>query len=52
MDCLVLPVIASQVKSSHSHSIVNEPFILININGLAIDVDGNTMKYTMFRNCC
>ena len=31
---------------------VNEPFFQFNINGLLVGVGGNTMKNTMFRNCC
>ena len=40
------------VNTSHSHSIVNEPFLRFNINDLIIDASENTMKNTMFRNSC
>jgi hypothetical protein len=33
----------------YSHSIVNEPFLHFNINGLVVGVCGNTMKNTMLR---
>ncbi|MGB5458261.1 MAG: hypothetical protein WBO18_20135, partial [Gammaproteobacteria bacterium] len=36
----------------YSHSIVNEPFFRLNINGLVVGVGGNTMKNTMLRICC
>ena len=39
-------------NSRHSHSIVNEPFLRFTINGLLVGVGVNTMKNTMFRNCC
>ena len=45
--CQSLPV-----SAGHSHSIVNETFIPFNINVLTASVYGNTMKNTMFRNCC
>jgi hypothetical protein len=34
---------------AHSHSIVNEPFLQFNINGLLVDAGGNTMKNAMFK---
>jgi len=37
-------------NSSHSNSIVNEPFFRFDINGLSVSACGNTMKNTMFRN--
>jgi len=37
-------------NSFYSHSIVNEPFFRLNINGLVIGICGNTMKNTMLRN--
>jgi hypothetical protein len=36
----------------HSHSIVNEPFLRFNINGLSVGVGDNTMKNTMLGNSC
>ena len=42
--CLPVPDLA------YSHSIVNEPFLQFNINGLLVGVGGNTMKNTMLRN--
>jgi hypothetical protein len=34
----------------YSHSIVNKPFFLLNINSLSGEVSDNTMKNTMFNN--
>lgn len=39
-------------NSCHSHSIINEPFSLFNINGLLDAVGGNTMQNTMVGNYC
>jgi len=51
IDWIVLIMIIQLVTNSgHSHSIVNEPFFRLNINGLVIRVGGNTMKNTMLRN--
>ena len=36
-------------NSCHSHSIINEPFLQFNINGLIVGVGSNTMKNTMLR---
>ena len=43
---------AFTVYRGHSHSIVNEPFLLFNINNLLVGACGNTMKNTMFKICC
>jgi hypothetical protein len=37
------------INPCHSHSIVNEPFSLFNINGLLVGYSENTMKNTMVR---
>jgi len=51
IDLVVLIIIIQCVTNScHSHSIVNEPFLLFNINGLIVGVGSNTMKDTMLRN--
>ena len=50
IDWIVLIIIIQCVTNSgHSHSIVNEPFLLFNINGLIVVLCGNTMKNTMLR---
>jgi len=40
------------VVAGYSHSIVNEPFLRFNINGLLIGLGVNTMKNTMFKKSC
>jgi len=39
-------------NSSYSRSIVNEPFLQFNINGLVVGSCGNAMKNTILRNSC
>jgi hypothetical protein len=39
-------------SASHSHSIVNKPFLRFYINGLLVGVRGNTMKNTMRKKSC
>jgi hypothetical protein len=46
-QCQTLPA-----SAGHSHSIVNEPFSRLNINGLVVMAGGNTMKNTMFGKSC
>ncbi len=45
-------IILYVTNSCHSHSIVNDPSSLFNINGLLVSVGGNTMKNTLFKKSC